>query len=86
MPAEGLSGPRVGPYTAEELQARRERFWRHIWIAAVSGLLALDGYRALQNDKTTLSDGIRWLFKTDTPQGRRIFRLSLKVFDHHIVG
>lgn len=52
---------------------RRTLRWAFFWGVVIGGLGLFDWWRAGKHDGSTLSEVIRALFRTDTPQGRRAF-------------
>lgn len=56
------------------------------WMGLISPLLMLDYYRWHKHDQSTLSDGFRYLFHTNTRQGKAAFLVSLYLFYRHIMS
>jgi hypothetical protein len=64
------------------LQARK---WRLFWEGVFVCLGALDVWRMTRHDGSTLSTGIRYVFRTDTKKGKALFLLALATLAVHIL-
>ena len=66
-------------------EALRAPFWASVWGVVVVAVLAFDYWRWTKDDKSTLSDSIRWTFRTRTRKGRAAFVATLGLFARHIL-
>lgn len=59
--------------------------WALRWGAILAALGLFDLWRNSKGDDSTLSASVRWVFNTDTPDGRAAFEAALIAFHKHIL-
>lgn len=81
---EPLSEPRWARVPLRVFRAVNAPFGVKVWCCATLAFLAVDAYCA-KRGWTTFSKTTRYVFHTDTPNGKRAFRTALAVLDRHIL-
>jgi hypothetical protein len=69
----------------EARKGLRSLRWKHFWYAVFALGGVIDIWRALQGDESTLSDTIRFVFHTNSPEGKVSFLAALAVLGIHIL-
>lgn len=83
-PADGLATLAWATTPQGGLNASKRRFWLRVWGTIFGCLGVLDIYRMTKHDGSTLSASIRYVFSTDTPEGKVLFLGALAVLAYHI--
>lgn len=67
------------------LSPAQRRFWAGFWGGTFVAFGVIDLYRMTKHDGSTLSENIRRVFRTDTPEGEALFLAALAVLARHIL-
>jgi hypothetical protein len=82
MRSDGLGGEEWTSPPVVDSEALR---WAIRWGAIVGAVALFDLYRNSRGDGSTLCNSVRWVFNTDTQEGRAVFEAALFAFHKHIL-